>query len=339
MKAIAVYQFYFPYVLPRADDWPTEYIGFKFPNFRVGLRPRNPHEKLFPHEIDETLSSMTLKLTRISPPMGGSAISVRDRCFDRIEARVDGDLVDSSGAKRQDVQEAFRNAAITVCNAFLNHCRVIAMSAFVRGVEQEYRIEDGKFYVQTPHTITWFNGEDGGFLPAYGDANACATAGAVRSPESGSVSINAIYRSLESGEQPSLPRSLIVDAEELLRATRIRESIICLATACEVGSDEYLKRKGKNEDADVKRIMKNRQQSFAERRYHSVPTLLDDRSLKTEENASFIIVEQMYRSRNNLAHRGTLTFGDVEAPITVDQPLATHFLRACEVALSWIERL
>jgi hypothetical protein len=339
VKAIAVFQFYFPYVLPRADDWPTEHIGFQFPNFTVGIHPRSLSEELFPHGIDKTLSSMTLTLARISLPTGMSALTVRDRCHDRIEVRVHGELADSSDAKLEDVQEAFRDVAIRACNAFLNHCRVIARTPFVAGVERHYRIEDGRFYVLTPHTITWFNGEDGSFLPAYeGDVNGAASSGAVRSPESGSASMSLIQQSFQSGEQPSLPRSLIVDAEEHVRTLRLREAIIALGTSCEVASNEYLTRSGRSADPQTRSILKSRA-SFAEKRFHLLTNLLSGRSLKSEDFTNFDLIKKTYRTRNNLAHEGKLYFEDAGNAINVDQQLSTRFLAACEVTIAWIESL
>jgi hypothetical protein len=231
MKAIVVFQFYFPYVLPRADDWPSGHIGFQFPEHTVKLHPRNPEEELFPHEIDKTLSKMSLSLARVSLPTGLTSLTVRERCHDRIEVRVHGEIDSPSDAKREDIQEKFRDIAVRACNVFLNHCRVAARSPFVIGVERNYRIKDGRFYILTPHTITWFSGEDGSFLPAYeGDVNGAACSGARRSPESGATSFAALQQSLQAGEHPNLPLSLIVDAEEYLRTQRLREAIISLGT-------------------------------------------------------------------------------------------------------------
>src|SRR5438477_6731279 len=213
MKAIAVYQFYFPYVLPRANDWPAEPIGFSFPGFTVGLHPRSVDEDLFPHEIDKTLSSMVLNLARISAPTGSNVLRVSDRCHDRIEVRVHGTLNDQNDAQHRDIQETFRDIAIQACKIFLDHCRVIARTPFVDGVQRHYRIEDGNFYVLTAHTITWFNGENGSFLPAYeGGVNGAASSGAVGSPERGSATFAEIKTSLQSGVDPRLSTSLIVDA-------------------------------------------------------------------------------------------------------------------------------
>jgi hypothetical protein len=336
MKAIAVFQFYFPYVLPRADDWPRDPIGFQFPNYVVGLHPRNPDEELFPHEIDQTLSTMALTLSRISLPTGLTSLTVAERCHDRIEVRVHGELESPGDAKRDDIQEQFLSAAVNASNIFLSHCRVVARSPFVVGVERHYRIEDGQYYLLTPHTITWFNGDDGNFLPVYeGNVNGRASSGALRSPESGSANFDALNQSIQAGEYPSLPHSLIVDAEEYLRTQRLREAIISLGTACEVASDEYLIRIARAGEPQVKRILRRRD-SFAKKRYHLLTHYLSSRSLKNEDLDNFNSIEKMYQVRNNLAHRGQLSFEDAGTAIRVDQPLATSFLAASEAAINWV---
>ncbi len=282
---------------------------------------------------------MTLTLARISHPIGMSTLTVRDRCHDRIEVRVHGELVDSGDAKREDVQEVFRDVAIRSCNAFLNHCRVVARTPFVAGVERHYRIEDGQFYVLTPHTVTWFNGEDGSFLPAYeGNVNGAASSGVVRSPESGSASMSLLQQSFQLGEQPSLPRSLIIDAEEHVRTLRLREAVIALGTACEVASNEYLTRSGRSADPQVRSILRSRA-SFAEKRFHLLPNLLSSRSLKSEDTPNFDLVEKTYRTRNNLAHEGKLFFEDAGTTVNVDQQISTRFIAACELSITWLESL
>lgn len=148
-----------------------------------------------------------------------------------------------------------------------------------------------------------------------------------------------IQQSFQLGEQPSLTRSLIIDAEEHVRTLRLREAVIALGTACEVASNEYLSRKGKSVDPQVRKILNNHRDSFAERCYHMLPTLLDATSLKTEDFASFDFVEKTYRTRNNLAHHGRLFFKDAGSRIDVDQKIATEFLAGCEVAIEWIAKL
>lgn len=339
MKAIAVFQFYFSYVLPRADDWPSSHIGFQFPEFIVGLHPRNPDEELFPDAIDKTLSTMSLSLARISLPTGLTSLTVHERCHDRIEVRVHGEIDSPDDAKREDIQERFLDIAVRACNLFLNHCRVAARSPFIIGVERDYRIEDGRFYILNPHTTSWFSGEDGSSLPAYeGNVNGAASSGAVRSPESGATSFVAVQQSLQAGEYPNLPQSLIVDAEEYLRTQRLREAIISLGTACEVASNDYLNRTGRGSEQQVKGILELRV-SFAEKRYHLLTGYLSGRSFKTEEFANFELIEKTYRTRNKLVHEGRLSFEDAGSMVEVNQQLATQFLAASEAAIVWVTSL
>src|SRR6476620_11857970 len=102
MKATIVFQFYLSYILPRGDDWPTNPIGIQLPDFIVLLRPRSLEEELFPETIDKTLSTMALSLRRVSLPQASGAMVVRDRCYDRIEVRVDGELPEIEGDEAGD---------------------------------------------------------------------------------------------------------------------------------------------------------------------------------------------------------------------------------------------
>jgi hypothetical protein len=166
--------------------------------------------------------------------------------------------------------------------------------------------------------------------------NGALYSGAVRSPESGATNFAALQQSLQAGEHPNLPRSLIVDAEEHIRTQRLREAVISLGTACEVASNEYLMRIGRSGEPQVRKIIR-RHDSFAIKRYHLLTHYLNGRSLKNEDSVNFELVEKTYRTRNNLAHQGRLYFEDAGTIIDVDQRLATQFLAASEAAIIWVE--
>ncbi|HXH72957.1 MAG TPA: hypothetical protein VNI58_09115, partial [Mariprofundaceae bacterium] len=99
MKAIALFQFYFPYVLPRDNDWQNQRVAFQFPDLLAFVRPRNLEEELFPEDIDKTLSSMQLILSRLSLPASSASHVVKDLCLDRIEVRVEGELESQENVK------------------------------------------------------------------------------------------------------------------------------------------------------------------------------------------------------------------------------------------------
>jgi len=161
MKAIALFQFCFPYVLPRHNDWLGRRVGFQFPSFLVKVRPRDLEEELFPNDIDKTLSKIQVGLSRISLPTSSTTRDVRDLCLDRIEVIVEGEVSSKEDVKRSEVQASYKRVAIRGCNVFINHCRVTSQSPFVVGVEEHYRLQDGKYYTLTPHSISWFEGEYG----------------------------------------------------------------------------------------------------------------------------------------------------------------------------------
>nr|MDQ3819366.1 hypothetical protein [Acidobacteriota bacterium] len=136
MKALALYQFYLPYVLPRAPDWTTP-IAINFPNFRVLIKPRAVDAELFPNEIDKTLSELTISLPRASLPTGGMTVGVRDRCIDRIEVQVEREIASPEFAKKEKVHDAFWGTAVHACNIFLNHCRVVARVPLITLIRRE----------------------------------------------------------------------------------------------------------------------------------------------------------------------------------------------------------
>jgi len=339
MRVVAIVQFYFSYVLPRAEDWDSHSLEFQLPEFRVLVRPRTSDEALFPCEIDRTLSSMRLSLTRVTPPIGETSLTVRERCHDRIEARVEGSISSPQAIKEPSVQEPFLLAAVKCCNIFLNHCRTICRSPFIRGIERHYRLEDQQYYILVPHSITWFDGETGGGLPAYdGGVNACAKSGSVLSPERSAVTWTQILGSFREGQEPDLARSLLVDAEESLRTERLREAILHLAVSCEVAVGDYLQKTGRLNDPSIKQIRKENR-SFAEKYLHQIPIKLAGRSLLQDNPTAFELIRRLYLTRNKVAHEGRCYYKEGGLEVRVDDKRAAEFLRAAESALEWIVEL
>jgi hypothetical protein len=234
----ALCQFYFPYVLPRAPDWEGNGLAFQLPSVEVKVRARNLAEDLFPSEVDVTLSSMVASLSRISLPISAITRTVRDICCDRVECLVTGEVASLAEVMDRDVQSEYRNAAIRACNLFLDHCRVVARSPFVTGVEVQYRLQDASYYVITPHTIRWITLPTEEHVPAYpGGVNAAANPGAIAAPERGGALFAEVREALAKNPYPDLPIGLLLDARERLVTLRLREAVIAIATACEIAAD------------------------------------------------------------------------------------------------------
>lgn len=340
MKVIALIQFYLDYVLPRADDWDGPQVPFQLQEFVVTVHPRSPDEDLFPHEIDRTLSTMSLSLVRLNLPTGRTRLLVSDRCHDRVEVRVEGRISESELVRSSEAQSTFLQTAVKCCNVFLNHCRVTSRSPFVHGIERHYKPEEHRYYILTPHTISWFDGESGEPLAIYeGGVNASASSGALLSPERGGVSIAQVAASLKAGIDPNLPLSFLLDAEEMLRTERIREATVSMAMSCEVAANEFLRRHSKLDDPQAKKILKSRA-SFAAKYFDRICTIVASKSLKVDDRETFKLVENLYRARNNVVHQGRCYYrSDSGAEITVDEKLISKFLQATETTLDWLKQL
>jgi hypothetical protein len=339
----AVVQFYFDHFLPTDDSWP-EGFTIHFEDYRVNIEPRRAGDELFPEDIDRTLSAAELRLVPLSRPGGSIVMRMSDRILDRIKVTVVKEGVErtDNGSPPEGLENDFLDVAVEAIDIVFSHLRVLSNALFVEGVRREYRLEDGQFYVMTPHTITWLGGEDEanveplGIYP--GGVNATAKSGAIRSPERGAVEFARLHASLAShGNDAPLPDSLLVTAQERLTQLLLREAIIAGATACEIASDHYLERSGRAGEADVRNILNDRNLSFAEKRLDSLPLLVSNRSFRNEHVAEFDEVERLYRTRSRVAHTGELSYSEAGTAVKVDQPRALALLLAAHEAVDWLK--
>lgn len=338
MKLVSVIQFYLPYVLPRAADWEGHGVTGETQGLRARVTARGMNDDLFPSEIDQTVSTMTLTLWRLSLPSSGATHSVRDLAHDRLQVVVEGD-VNNAETAHEEIEKQFKEVAVTAANVFLDHCRVVAGVPFIRGVEERYRIQDGHRRIVNPYTITWYDGASGEPYRIYdGKVNATGSSGAIDSPERGSASMTAIVRSLQSSRDPDLAASLLLDASEHVITLRLREAILSLSTACEVASNGYLEDKAVQNGPDMTAMLNNRQ-SFAEKRFHLIPLLMDGKSLRDADPVNFELLEQLYRARNSVVHKALAEFKQESAVVRVDLPLATRFLEAARASVVWLRAL
>jgi hypothetical protein len=341
----AAVQFYFDHFLPTDDSWPAGFT-FDFEDYRVNIEPRRAGDQLFPEDIDRTLASTALTLTPLSRPGGNVVVRMADRILDRIKATVVKHDVErgDGGSLPEGLGRDFLDVAVEAIDIVFSHLRVLSDALFVEGVRREYRLDDQQFYVMTPHTITWFAGEDEANMEALGiypgGVNGTASSGAIRSPERGAVEFGRLSASLGAYEAgPPLQDSLLVTAQERLTQIFLREAIIAMSTACEVASDQYLNRTGRGGDAEVRQIVNDRNLSFAEKRLDSLPQLISNRSFRAERPNDFDEVQRLYRTRSRVAHAGELSYLEAEAAIKVDQRRAYSFLLAAHEAVYWLNHV
>lgn len=305
MKVASRHQIYLEYLLPRDDTWTTLDAGVQIDTdagFRAILRPRGDREDLYPEDIDRTLSTLGLKLSPLGVLDAEINLRVADRVMDRVEVTLTLQLDDGCDWAEETDRAVGRAAEIT--DGFLAHCRVAARSPFVRPLARGWRQQDRRFYVMAPNTVAWFDAGTGEPLPVLNGVNARASSGAVLSPVTGTVSTALLSKSLQSGQEPPVVESLLVDAQANVNGNELREAVLALASALEVASNLHMNRSGAKGTQAVKDALGRSRISFAERRFHLLTTALEGRSLADDDPGTFADVEVTYRARNALMHDG-----------------------------------
>ncbi len=345
MKVVAQFQFYLPYFLPRTAAWSEPpYLQHKFDveGQLVHVHPRKANEELFPSPIDKMLGESRIKVESnfIMPVGAPDEIFVRHRCFDRIEAQVFGDVASKDDCLDHELAFAYRRSAISACNKFLYHCRVAGGDPEVEGLIWYYNFEQDRCYFALPHSLAWFDFKTKELLRDDDGKAFWTAAGAFRSPVRMPVELGKIQRSLTFDDQPDLPQGLLVSAKKCLMLEQLHEGMVNLGSACEIASTRYINRKGLSGSAQIRDILK-RKVSFAEKRYNQLTIQLSGRSFKAEDVNSFSLLENAYRTRNNVAHSGELVYKDLRLgkTIAVTRSIVNDFYRGCERAVEWIEAL
>jgi hypothetical protein len=340
MRVQVVFQFYLPYLLPRAPDWGEGPLSVEHPEFLVLVRARAEGEALFPDsQADRRLMELKYEFPGVLPAGADACLAVRAVCRDRMTVFVAGELSSALAAQRAAVRERFLQAAVYGCDGFLHYCRVALGHPFVRGLEVHYNSEELRHEVLTPYTETWHRADDQRPVDAYGDGKNSRVQAGMLSPDLGSVPLASIKEWVRRGRTGALPRGLVVDAEERIVVGRLYQGILGLAVACETASEEYLRRKVRRRDKEVKAILGARNLSFAEKRFDRVPALIEKRSLREEAPGAFEGIEDLYRARSEIMHNGVLRYRRGDVWHTVDQSDAVRLLEAARVGVEWIRVL
>jgi hypothetical protein len=346
MKVLALFQIYLPYFLPRTPDWsaaPFFQHFFDIEGQRVNVHPRKADEQLFPNPIDKELAKLEVPIHSdfIVPSDAPRAIALRDRCFDRIEAQVLGEVVNKDLCRQPEVTFAYRRSAISACNKFLYHCRVVGRDAEIGGLSWHYSFDHDRCYFSYPHTLIWFDAETKEILTDIGGKPFwTAQSGSLRSPARVPIDFSVVNASLSANQEPKLYTALLVSAKEKLMLDQRHEGVVGLASACEVASTQFIQRKGLSSDPVVTQLLREHK-SFAKKRYDDITHFAVGRSLKAENPAVFTLLENAYKTRNSAVHDGQLKYYDstLSQEVLVTRSMANAFFRACETAIDWIDAL
>jgi hypothetical protein len=347
MKVVALFRFYLPYLLPRSGDWFEEghaHLSFNISSHRVIVHPRDPNEPLFVDAIDHELSNQIVKIPPSEIPLKDvpTAYVIRDHCFDRLDAVVFGEIVSADEVLKEELRRDYLFFGQHACNQFLSSCRILLRDPDIKGMEWHFNFTNRTYYQMTPYTMIWCREENGEAIERLRDSKGelleGASSGAIKSPKRSAVSLQSVLQHLSQGGSQDLPLGLVIQAQELIAIDRLQEGIIDLGSALEIASKQYLNRKGKESNPQVVSIA-GKKGSFAEKRFHLLTSLIDNRSLKTEDPETFDLVGKIYRTRNKLAHEGYLGYQERRAIVPVDYILAHRFWAATERAVDWLASL
>jgi hypothetical protein len=346
MKVVAVFQMYLPYFLPRTSAWseaPYLQDHFEVEGHLVNVHPRKAGESLFPGVVDQNLRDLKINVDWDfeAPIDAPSQISVRDRCFDRLEAQVFGEVPSYQDCLKSEVTFEYRRLALGGCNSFLYHCRLAGRDPEIEGLDWHYSFDHARCYFAFPHSLTWFDAETKQLLHNdKGDPLWAAHPGAIRTPVRLPVELEAIQQSFLMNREPTLPIAFLVSAKKHIQADQLREGIINLATASEIASNRYVEGSGLRRSAKVRAILNMKGLTFAQKHYHRLPLELSNRSLLSDDPNAFEELENTYKTRNSVVHTGELVYNDSSGTrISVIRSTAVEFLESCEAAIDWIETL
>lgn len=346
MKVAAVFQIYLPYFLPRTSAWseaPYLQDNFEVEGHLVNVHPRKTEERLFPALIDQELRDLKIKVEWdfAAPLDAPTDISLRDRCFDRLEAQVFGEVASREDCLKSDVAFAYRRLAISACNSFLYHCRLAGRDPEIEGLNWNYSFDDDRCYFTFPHSLVWFDAESKQLLrDDKGHPLWTAQPGSIRSPVRLPVELAALQQSFHVNRELNLPIALLVSAKQHLQVDHLHEGIINLATASEIASTRYIEGKRLSGSSKVNAVLKAKGLSFAQKHYHELTLQISGRSLQADDPVAFGHLENSYKTRNSVVHTGELSYRDSSGTkVSVTRSTANDFFRGCERAIDWIENL
>lgn len=346
MKVVAVFQIYLPYFLPRTPAWseaPYLQDNFKVEGHLVNVHPRKAEERLFPTPIDQRLRDLKIEVEwdSTTPVDAPTEILLRDRCFDRLEAQVFGEVASRDDCLKSEITFSYRRIALGACNSFLYHCRLAGRDPEIEGLNWHYSFDHDRCYFTFPHSLAWFDAENKQLLrDDRGNALWTAQPGSIRTPVRLPLELAELQQSFVLNRKPNLPIALLVSAKKHIQEDHLQEAIINLASASEIASTRYVERKGLGGHPRVNAAMNAKGLSFAQKHYHKLTTEISKRSLQADDPVVFDHLENTYRTRNSVVHTGELSYRNSSGiKVLVERPTAIEFFRSCERAIDWIENL
>jgi hypothetical protein len=220
--------------------------------------PERLKKRLFPTVIDQELRDLRIRVEWDSalPTDAPTEIALRDRCFDRLEAQVFGEVASHKDCLKAEVTFAYRRLALSACNSFLYHCRLAGRDPDIQGLDWHYSFDHDRCYFTFPHSLVWFDVETKQVVrDDQGHPLWTAQPGYLRTPVRLPVELNALQQSFVLNKEPNIPVALLVSAKQHLQSDHLHEGIINLASASEIACTRYVEGKSLRGSSKVKAVL------------------------------------------------------------------------------------
>jgi hypothetical protein len=334
MRIGVQYRFYLDYLMPRMDERLSGVL--KFPDLEAYIQGWDRRSPLFPESVDQSLSGADLTMRSVDFPLVGISRKVKDYCVDRLDIAL---IMTSDSAPSAQVVKPTLEKAVRVANMVLGHLRVVARAPSLQLIGRYWKPGHSEFALLVPHTESWVNPDYGSQWPVFdGIFSSTFSSGAVRVPDTGFASAKALATSVQSDWDPPLPDSLLVDAESALMSLRIREAILCVASAVEISANEYRESQTVISKNQANLIVSSKK-AFAERYFEVLTQATCGRSLRAENIVAFDQVNNAYQQRNSLIHGGKIREPLASADELDRYQEVLRWLSAARSTIEWLSTL
>ena len=339
MRIRARHAFYLDFQLPTFVGVDLPNVGVHYGDIDFIVEPWDRRTPLFDGELGATLQTAQFSISPVGAPGGRLTQRPVDVAIDRLVLFMEWDQ-DDDPTNNPDIATRRLEEAVTFANFFIGHLRTVTGSANLRRIEAYWNTNDLTYDVQVPFSIEWHNAETSAGIPVFQGLNGFNSAGWIKVPFNGAVRWDKLMSSMAAGTLPLFHLSLLVDAKEVLAAVSLREAILCIASACEVGINRYMESQTIVSKAEAKNIVKVQSGvSFAKRYFDFLPQATCDQSLSAFDDQAFLDVERCYQERNALMHEGDYLEPLRNMSVTDRLRMVSRWRNSAEKALTWVDSL
>lgn len=151
-----------------------------------------------------------------------------------------------------------------------------------------------------------------------------------------------IENALKHNREIDLVKQFLLDAEAVVHEDIPKEAVINSAIACELFIKKYVNNKIADLNDPIFKLLTSKDLDVSIFRYfHEILLYVTRHSLKDENPDLYDEIENLFKTRNNIAHKGACEFKtkDGRKIIKVDSAKAIIFIKKVYEFIDWIEAL